>query len=128
MPNKGGLLNQKEKARLKKKLEDERQELITQLSEFRNDSRELNPEIAQDVGDKAESSYTKEFLLHLSEGERERLFLIDDALKKIEKSNYGVCENCGKPISKKRLDAIPWTPYCIDYKEKQEEEQEQEPV
>lgn len=124
MPNKGGILNQKEKARLKKKLEEERREIITQLSEFRNNTRELEPEIAQDVGDKAESSYTKEFLLHLSEGERERLFLIDDALKKIEKSNYGVCENCGKLITKKRLNAIPWTPYCIGCKEKLEKEQE----
>lgn len=128
MLSKGGILNQKEKQRMKKNLEEERQELITQLSEFRNDSRELDPEIAQDVGDKAESSYTKEFLLHLSEGERERLLLIDEALKKIEKSNYGECESCGKPISKKRLNAIPWTPYCIECKEKQEEEQEQESV
>ncbi len=124
MPNKGGVLNQKEKESMKKKLEEERQEIITQLSEFRNESRELEPETAQDVGDKAESSYTKEFLLHLSESERERLFLIDEALKKIEKSNYGTCENCGKPITKKRLDAIPWTPYCIECKEKLEEEQE----
>ncbi len=128
MLSKGGILNQKEKQCMKKKLEEERQEIVTQLSEFRNDSRELDPEIAQDVGDKAESSYTKEFLLHLSEGERERLLLIDEALKKIEKSNYGECDSCGKPISKKRLNAIPWTPYCIECKEKLEEEQDQESV
>lgn len=122
MPSKGGILNQKEKSRFKKKLEEEKQEIIKQLSEFRNDSREISPEIAQDVGDKAESSYTKEFLLHLSEAERDRLFLIDDALKKIEKSSYGTCDNCGEPISRKRLNAIPWTPYCIECQEKQEEE------
>jgi DnaK suppressor protein len=122
MPNKGDIMNQKEKERMKTKLAEERQELIEQLSEFRSNSRELEPEIAQDVGDKAESSYTKEFLLHLSEGERERLFQIDEALKKIEKSNYGTCDNCGQPISKKRLNAIPWTPYCIKCKEKQEQE------
>lgn len=122
MPNKGGILNQKEKERFRKKLEEEKQKIITQLSEFRNNAKELEPEIAQDVGDKAESSYTKDFLLHLSESERERLLLIDGALKKIEKSDYGVCDNCGKPISQKRLNAIPWTPYCIECQEKQEQE------
>lgn len=122
MPNKGGILNQKEKERLRKKLEEEKQGIITQLSEFRNNAKELEPEIAQDVGDKAESSYTKDFLLHLSESERERLLLIDGALKKIEKGDYGVCNNCGKPISQKRLNAIPWTPYCIECQEKQEQE------
>jgi DnaK suppressor protein len=35
------------------------------------------------------------------------------ALKRIERGDYGKCETCGKPIAQERLDALPWTAYCI---------------
>jgi DnaK suppressor protein len=92
------------------------------LSEVYNESKEVETGIAQDIVDKAESSYTKEFLLSLSNAERERLFLIDEALKRLEKNEYGICQMCQKIISKKRLDAVPWAPHCIECQEKAEEE------
>jgi len=50
------------------------------------------------------------------------LFLIDEALKRLEKNEYGICQMCQKIISKKRLDAVPWAPHCIECQEKAEEE------
>jgi DnaK suppressor protein len=91
------------------------------MSEFYNESREIETGIAQDLGDKAESSYTKEFLLSLSDAERDRLGQIDLALKRLETPEYGSCEDCGKDIGKKRLDVIPWTPHCITCQEKEEQ-------
>lgn len=38
---------------------------------------------------------------------------INSALEKIEKGNYGICENCGKEISKERLLAIPEAKTCL---------------
>ena len=115
-------MNKKEKESYKKKLLEKKERNIKKLSEFYNESKEVETDIAQDVVDKAESSYTKEFLLSLSDAERELLFLIDEALKRIEKCDYGICQMCQKEIGKKRLEAIPWTPYCINCQQKAEEE------
>lgn len=113
-------MNRKEKEKIKKKLHKEKEEILKKLSEFRNEGKEIEPEIAQDPGDRAESTYAKEFLFELSDTERKRLIQIDKALKKVEDDDFGKCESCHKEISAKRLDAIPWTPFCIKCQEKQE--------
>jgi len=115
-------LNKKERERYRKKLLKRKEEIIDKISETYIESKEVESGIAQDVADKAESSYTKEFLLSLSNTEREQLFLIDEALKRLDKDDFAICQMCQKNIGKKRLDAIPWTPYCIDCQEKAEEE------
>ncbi len=122
MPNKGGGVNKKELEIFRKKLADRRNELVKTLSEFRNESKEVETDIAQDVADKAESSYTKEFLLSLSDAERGQLFQIDAALKRIDKGEFGHCQMCQKEIGKKRMNALPWTPFCIECQEKAETE------
>ena len=115
-------MNKKEKEKYRKKLLEKKIEIVKTLSEFYNESKEVeDPGIAMDMGDKAESSYTKEFLLSLSDTERAQLRLIDEALERIEKCTLGVCQKCGVTIGKKRLNAIPWTPFCIDCQEKAEE-------
>ncbi len=101
---------------------EKKEEIVAKLSEFYNESRKVESGIAQDIADKAESSYTKEFLLSLSDAERKQLFLIDEALKRIEKNEYAICQMCQKNISKKRLNAVPWAPHCIECQEKAEEE------
>ena len=115
-------MNKKERERYRNKLLKKKVEIVDKISETYNESKEVESGIAQDVVDKAESSYTKEFLLSLSNAEREQLLLIDEALKRIDKNELGVCQSCGKNINKKRLDAVPWTPYCIDCQQKEEEE------
>jgi len=115
-------MNKKEKQIYKKKLLEKKDSIIKKLSQVYSESKEVEAEIAQDVVDKAESSYTKEFLLSLSDAEQKQLFLIDQALRRIEKCEYGICQMCRQEIGKKRLDAVPWTPYCINCQEKKEEE------
>ena len=113
-------MTKKDKDRYRKKLLDKKRDIIAQLSEFNNESREIETGIAMDVGDKAEISYTKEFLLSLSDAERAQLSLIEKALKRLDTEDYGKCETCGGDIAKKRLDVIPWTPRCITCQEKEE--------
>lgn len=115
-------MNKKERERYRNKLLKKKEEIVDKISETYTESKEVESGIAQDVVDKAESSYTKEFLLSLSNAEREQLLLIDEALKRIDKKELGICQRCGKNINKKRLDVVPWTPYCIDCQEKEEEE------
>ena len=115
-------MKKKEQEAYKQKLIARRNEIVRKLSNFRDESKEVETDIAQDLADKAESSYTKEFLLSLSDAEREQLFLIDSALRRMERSEFGQCQTCQKEISKKRLNALPWTSLCIDCQEKAESE------
>lgn len=115
-------MNKKDKERFQKKLLEKKKEHNLKVSEFVHESQSVESQEAQDVVDRAESSYTKEFLLSLSDSERKRLFLIDEALKRIRECTYGKCQMCGVEIGRKRLSAIPWTPYCLSCQEKAEEE------
>jgi DnaK suppressor protein len=45
---------------------------------------------------------------------------VDDALARILREEFGICAECGEPISKARLEAVPWTRYCRDCKERQD--------
>ena len=114
-------MDKRDKQRFEKMLLDKKQELVKKLSEFANESKEVDPGIAQDVGDKADSSYTKEFLLSLSDSERNQLLLIDEALQRLKKGEYAVCQTCGKEIGKKRLSVVPWAHYCIECQQKEEQ-------
>jgi DnaK suppressor protein len=116
-------MNKKEKEEFRNTLATKKEAIIQKLSGFINESKEMESNVAQDLVDKAETSYTKEFLLSLSDAERSQLLMIDEALKRLDHDEFGVCQTCAKPIGRKRLKAIPWTPLCIDCQEKAEEEQ-----
>ncbi|MCX6559521.1 MAG: TraR/DksA C4-type zinc finger protein [Candidatus Aminicenantes bacterium] len=122
MLNKKPVLTKKEIEEYRKKLADRRNDLVNKLSEFRNESKQVETDIAQDLADKAESSYTKEFLLSMSDAERDELLQIDAALKRIDKREFGNCLMCQKEIGKKRLSHLPWAPLCIECEEKAETE------
>lgn len=115
-------MNKKEKQEFRKTLLDKKERIIHKLSQVMTESKEVEANVAQDPVDKAESSYTKEFLLSLSDTERHQLLLIDDALRRLDRDGFGFCQLCGKEIGKKRIEALPWTPYCIDCQQKAEAE------
>jgi DnaK suppressor protein len=48
-----------------------------------------------------------------SSGDRVILQMIHEALERIEDKSYGTCGHCGEPILPKRLDAVPWAPFCF---------------
>lgn len=51
---------------------------------------------------------------------------IDDAIKRIDEGNYGICESCNKEISQERLYAVPYTRYCIKCEKHSRENQKSE--
>ena len=65
------------------------------------------------MADLGTDNYEIENIIGLMDSERKILLEINDSLNRIEGSTYGICENCGKQIPKQRLDAIPWTRYCV---------------
>lgn len=73
-----------------------------------------------DVADQAVLSYQKELIFSQGTEGHSQLSLVRVALERLREGTFGECLHCGKPISEKRLDALPWTPYCIVCQEKVE--------
>ena len=66
------------------------------------------------MADIGSDNYDQEFTLNMMQNEEDTLALIEAALERIEGATYGVCEECQYEIKKSRLNAIPYTPFCID--------------
>jgi DnaK suppressor protein len=110
----------------KKRLETRQQELRRMVSRTEQDGRTVDEDSAQDIADRAASSYTKEFLFHQSNNDRQLLQMVENALSRIREGTFGECISCGKEINAKRLEAVPWTRHCIECQEKLEQGQLEE--
>ena len=66
--------------------------------------------------------YDRDFALSLLSSDQELLYEIEEALRRIERGTYGICEITGKPIPKARLEAIPWTRFTVEAQEQLERE------
>ncbi len=64
--------------------------------------------------DAGSDAYDRDFALGLLSQEQDSLYEIDQALKRIETGNYGICEMSSKPIPKARLEALPFTRYTVE--------------
>jgi len=104
----------------KKRLVAKQDDILRIVTKANHDGREADEEMAQDIVDKAASSYTKEFLFHQSDDQRRILQLVNEALKRIGEGNFGQCLACGQEVQSKRLEAVPWARHCIECQEKQE--------
>jgi DnaK suppressor protein len=105
----------------KKRLELRQVELRRMVSRTEQDGRTVDEDSAQDIADRAASSYTKEFLFHQSNNDRQLLQMVEGALERLREGNFGECISCGKEINPKRLEAVPWTRHCIECQEKLEQ-------
>ncbi len=67
-----------------------------------------------DDDDRAVERNNDEVLDELGEAGEKELTAIEAALGRIANGTFGYCTRCGRPISEKRLDAVPHTPLCQD--------------
>lgn len=65
------------------------------------------------MADLGTENYDQEFTLGLIENEQGTLEQINEALDRVERGTFGQCAECGEPISKPRLQAIPYARHCI---------------
>src|SRR4051812_9190997 len=65
------------------------------------------------MADVGTENYDQEFTLGLIENEQGTLEQINEALNRLNHGKYGRCMECNEPISKPRLQALPYTPHCI---------------
>ena len=115
------IMEKKKLDSFKKRLETRQQELRRMVSRTEQDGRTVDTDSAQDIADRAASSYTKEFLFHQSNNDRQLLQMVENALSRIREGTFGECISCGKEINPKRLEAVPWTRHCIECQEKLEQ-------
>jgi len=74
-------------------------------------------EASDDLVDRANNSYERELMFSLSNGERDSLILIEEALARLDDGLYHVCVKCTRSIGSARLKAVPSTRYCIECQE-----------
>ena len=77
--------------------------------------------MATHMADLGTDNYRRDFELGLLSDGVDVLEMIDEALQRLEDSEYGICLDCGEPIPRKRLEAKPYAKYCTKCKSKREE-------
>ncbi len=101
-------------------LKERRQHLLREVKLRLNEVKNSGADRLTDTADIASSLIEDEIIMSIAQGEAKEIEQIDNALKKIKKGKYGICENCGKSINKPRLMAIPFVSLCIKCKEDEE--------
>lgn len=123
--------NQQWLARQRERLLERRAQLLHQVRE----QHEVAADQAESQADEgaALSTHPADAASDLAEAEisvtvgltlQEELHEIDLALERLDNGSYGICIDCGKPISRERLEAIPWALRCIACQEQWEARRE----
>jgi RNA polymerase-binding transcription factor DksA len=74
------------------------------------------------AGDLAHADELKEEYFALAETDSDILAQVRAALKRIADGTFGLCIVDGEAIEEKRLEAVPWTPYCLKHEQMLEEQ------
>lgn len=119
-------MNNKNTSKLKEKLEEQKKLLTQELQKFAQKDEKVKGDWdtkypqhnggvgSQQMEDAADQVEEYSTLLPIEHNLEIRLQDIDNALKKIEKGEYGKCEKCGKEISEERLEVYPEAKLCTD--------------
>ena len=91
-----------------------RERLLAQMSGLAKESAEELPGYSLHMADSGTDNFDRDFALSLLSSDQDAIYEIEEALKRIERNTYGICELTGKSIPKARLDAIPWTRFTVE--------------
>jgi len=110
-------LNKTEKKEYLKCLLKEKERIFKTMGYFNDDEEHANKKevggVPTHIADLGTDVFEKNLELDLSNSEGKILQAVNEAIEKIEHGKYGVCEVCGKPIPKSRLEALPYAKHCI---------------
>lgn len=88
-----------------------------ELAQFIRNRDAIAIEKSPDALDEVQNAAERELAIRNLDRESNLLRNVRAALRRIEEGSYGVCLHCEEDISPKRLNAVPWTPYCIQCQE-----------
>jgi DnaK suppressor protein len=97
----------------KQRLLAREQELVAEIARFDNEARESRAAEVEDPIDQVTSSELKAASFQESTLAANTLKQVKDALRRIDDGSYGRCIDCDRLIEPARLEAVPWTPYCL---------------
>jgi RNA polymerase-binding transcription factor DksA len=93
---------------------DLRDRLLNQMNGLAKESAQEMPGYSLHMADSGTDNFDRDFALSLLSSDQDAIYEIEEALKRVEKGTYGICELTGKPIPKARLEAIPWTRFTVE--------------
>jgi RNA polymerase-binding transcription factor DksA len=96
-----------------RRLVELREQLLRQMSGLAKESAQEMPGYSLHMADSGTDNFDRDFALSLLSSDQDAIYEIDEALKRIHRRTYGVCELTGKPIPKARLEAIPWARFTV---------------
>jgi RNA polymerase-binding transcription factor DksA len=91
-----------------------RERLLAQMNGLAKESAEEMSSYSLHMADSGTDNFDRDFALSLLSSDQDAIYEIEEALKRIEKNTYGICELTGKSIPKARLSAIPWTRFTVE--------------
>ncbi|MBS1876021.1 MAG: TraR/DksA family transcriptional regulator [Acidobacteria bacterium] len=111
----------------------------TELNKYRSILEEKQAELEQvirnreaitiekspDALDEVQHAAERELAIRNLDRESNLLRNVRAALRRMDDGSYGVCLHCEEDISPKRLNAVPWTPYCIQCQEQADRNREE---
>jgi DnaK suppressor protein len=99
-----------------------RERLVHQMSGLAKESAEEMSNYSLHMADSGTDNFDRDFALSLLSSDQDAIYEIEEALKRIERGTYGVCELTDKPIPPQRLEAIPWTRFTVEAQSQLERE------
>jgi DnaK suppressor protein len=102
---------------------ERRRQIFEKAKEVKKGDDGVSPDDLLDSMDLATSVTTQTLNMQFQDRERTLLLEIDEALRRIEAGEFGVCEECDEEIGMGRLRAQPWTRLCVRCKEDEEQNQ-----
>ena len=100
-------------AKFYQRLLDLRDQLTRQMNGLAEESAQEMSGYSLHMADSGTDNFDRDFALSLLSSDQDAVYEIEEALKRIEKNTYGICELTGKPIPRSRLEAIPWTRFTV---------------
>ncbi len=100
-------------AKFYERLLELRDQLLRHMNGLAQESAQELSGYSLHMADSGTDNFDRDFALSLLSSDQDAIYEIEEALKRIEKRTYGICELTGKPIPRTRLEAIPWTRFTV---------------
>src|SRR5258705_12299936 len=101
-------------AKFYERLLELREQLQRQMNGLAKESAEEMAGYSLHMADSGTDNFDRDFALSLLSSDQDAMYEIEEALKRIERSTFGICELTGKSIPRARLEAIPWTRFTVE--------------
>lgn len=90
-----------------------REQLMRQMNGLAKESAQEIAGYSLHMADSGTDNFDRDFALSLLSSDQDAVYEIEEALKRIERNTFGICELTGKAIPKARLEAIPWARFTV---------------